>query len=56
MQTCNLASVEFEAQGDAISPGLWSDPNEAGQNWLWDAVQNHLGWVRVGVENLGEKE
>lgn len=54
--TCNLTSVELEAKGNAIPPGLWSDPNKAGQHWLWDSVQNHLGWVSVSVENLRGRE
>jgi len=53
--TCNLASVELEAQGDAVPPSLRSDANKPGQDWLRDAVQNHLGWVCVGVENLGRR-
>lgn len=53
--TCNLAPVQLKTQGDAIPPGLWPDPNEPGQNWLRDPVENHLGWVCVAVENLVEQ-
>lgn len=54
-RTCNLASVELETEGDAILPGLWSDPNEPGQDRLRDAVENHLGRICVSVENLESK-
>lgn len=50
--TCNLAAVELEAQGDAVLPGLRSDPHEANQDGLRDPVEHHLGGVGVGVENL----
>lgn len=50
--TCNLASIELKPQGNAILPGLRSDPNKASQHWLWDSVQNHFSRVCVGVKNL----
>lgn len=54
-RTCNLASVELKSKGDAILPGLRPDPNKPGQDRLRDAVQHHLGRVRVSVESLGNK-
>lgn len=54
--TCDLTSIELKAQGNAIPPGLGSDPNKAGQHRLWDSVQDHLSWVGVGVENLRGRE
>lgn len=53
--TCNLASIKLKAQGYPILPGLRSDPDISGQHWLWDAVQNHLGWVCVPMEDLGKQ-
>lgn len=50
--TCDLAAVELEAQGNAVLPGLRSDPHEASQDGLRDPVEHHLGGVGVGVENL----
>lgn len=50
--TCDLAAVKLEAQGDAVLPGLRSDPHEASQDGLRDPVEHHLGGVGVGVENL----
>lgn len=54
--TCNLTSIELKAKGNAILPGLGADPNKAGQQRLWDSVQNHFGWVSVSVENLRGRE
>ncbi len=54
--TCNMASIELEAQGDAVPPRLRSDPDKPGQNWLRDPVQNHLSWVCVGMENLARQK
>lgn len=54
-RTCNLASVELETKGDAVLPGLWSDPNEPGQDRLRDTVENHFGRICVSVENLDSK-
>lgn len=52
-----MATVQFEAQGYAVPPALWPDPDEAGQEELRNAVQYYLGGVGVGMENLeGEQD
>lgn len=50
--TRNLTAVEFEPQCNAVLPRLRSDSYEAGQDRLWDPIENHLCGVSVGMENL----
>lgn len=50
--TRDLTAVELEPQRNAVLPCLRFDPHEAGQDRLWDSIEDHLRGVGVGVENL----
>lgn len=54
--TGDLAAVELEPQRDAVLPRLRSDPDEAGQDGLRDAIEDHLSGVRVSMEHLQKTE
>lgn len=47
--------MELKSQRNSILPSLRPDPDKASQNRLRDAVQDHLGRVCVGVEDLWTK-
>lgn len=50
--TRNLTTVKLEPQCNAVLPCLRSDSYEAGQDRLWDPIEDHLRGVNIGMENL----
>lgn len=50
--TCYLTAVKFEPERDAVLPRLRSDSDKAGQDKLWDAIEDHLGCVCISMEDL----
>lgn len=53
--TRDLTAVKLEAQCNAVRPRLRSDSYKAGQDWLWDPIENHLCGIRIPVENLSRE-
>lgn len=50
--TRNLTAVKLEPQCNAVLPRLRSDSYEAGQDRLWDPIENHLRGISISMENL----
>lgn len=50
--TCYLTAVKFEPQRYPVLPRLGSDSDEAGQDGLRDAVEDHLCCVCISMEDL----
>lgn len=50
--TRDLTAVKLEAQCDAVGPRLRSDSYKAGQDRLWDPIENHLCGIWIPMENL----
>lgn len=53
--TSYLTAVKFKPQRDAVLPRLRSDPDKAGQDRLWDAIEDHLCGICIGMEHLSRQ-